>query len=331
MMGGINMSMFAVDKMIRKEGFNLRISAYSGKAMLYNLLFDGSKSNILQIQPDKNGTQWNAIFGMAATEISARNVMIDYLKSPKSISTCYAVLPSLSMGLCEEFMHESRSMRGYFANLDSAFHALAGAVSRIYDGSEPEMEYSVAELLRRAEQEQFLIDTDSELIGVKAGLSAKSRKKTLMELHEDNCHVGHMPGCLVCAMVKLTAAPLTSNMEVLRESRPCYKVHIDTATMNVKSRQGNIYATLMYCEGCDRREILFDATKTTIVANVKKLIVRRRRMPIFQGYQATSFAPSSNGIRTKYGTRVQVVSRRCARSSASRSSTRILKTRTQTA
>ena len=149
------------------------------------------------------------------------------------------------MGLCEDFMHESRSMRGYFENLDSAFYALAGVVNRMYDGSEPEMEYPAAELLRRAEQEQFLIDTDSELIGVKVGLSAKSRKKTLMELHEDNCHVGHMPSCLVCAMVKLTAAPLTSNMEVLRESRPCYKFHIDTATMNVKSRQGNIYATLM--------------------------------------------------------------------------------------
>jgi len=176
-MDGINKSMFAVGRMIRKEGFHMETSAYTGKTVLYNKLFDGSHSNIIQIQPNANCTQWDAIFSMNDTSSGAKSIMDEFLRSPKSISACCAVLPSINMAHCDEFIHETRRLGSYLSQIDSPFLALAGAVQSIFQNEGESLSLSPLELLQAAEHQQFMLDTDSDIQGARAGLSAKNREK----------------------------------------------------------------------------------------------------------------------------------------------------------
>ena len=202
--------------------------------------------NIIDILPDDKKTSWTTIFSIKRTTAGAESALTEYMKCEDALTVCRAILPDVTRaGVCVDELHNGcKILQVFFSQLDTPYCVLAGNVlgrvlGKNVDGVvfDKTMPSSPAELLNVAKHEQFSIDIDSELTGVRVGLSAKSRKKSLLELHEDNGHVGYVATCLICAMVKLTVPRLFSKMEPVREVRPAYLWHVDTMKVSCKSTQ----------------------------------------------------------------------------------------------
>jgi len=124
---------------------------------------------------------------------------------------------------------------------------------------------------------------------VKDGLPASSRRKKRQQLHEDCCHVGYMPDCLVCKTTKVSLRRIQNKVDPYIDTRPCARFHCDTGTVDCKTCDGERYFTVMREEGADYMEVFLSKYKSDIVKGIDRIITRRRNQPMFSQYKGYKF------------------------------------------
>ena len=150
-------------------------------------------------------------------------------------------------------------------------------------------EENAEQLIDRAVMETLAFDTDHEVSGVKDGLPASSRRKKRQQLHEDCCHVGYMPDCVVCKTTKVSLRRIQNKVDPYIDTRPCARFHCDTGTVDCKTCDGERYFTVMREEGADYMECFLSKYKSDIVKGIDRIITWRRNQPMFSQYKGYKF------------------------------------------
>jgi hypothetical protein len=79
-------------------------------------------------------------------------------------------------------------------------------------------------------------------LGHKASISSKHKKMTRQQHHEENGHLGHMPGCDVCEAVRRTTVRKSAEVDRYIEQRPGYLWGFDLATFSkYPGKNGELY------------------------------------------------------------------------------------------
>eukprot|EP01047_Picozoa_sp_COSAG01_P094282 COSAG01_NODE_25226_length_751_cov_7.716258_2_plen_177_part_00 len=79
-------------------------------------------------------------------------------------------------------------------------------------------------------------------LGHKASISSRHKKMTRQQHHEENGHIGHMPGCDVCEAIRRTTVRKSAENDRYIEQRPGYLWCFDLATFSkYPGKSGELY------------------------------------------------------------------------------------------
>ena len=137
---------------------------------------------------------------------------------------------------------------------------------------------------------KLYFDTDGVIKGAKAGLPSASSRRTVMEMHCDNGHIGYMAECPICIAVRGSCRRLRSQVDSYVEIRPGYKYHCDIITWNVRSAQGNKYTIVLRDEATGHFVAESIAYRSDAADGVRRQIVKRRKDVKFMEYDGYEWA-----------------------------------------
>jgi hypothetical protein len=156
--------------------------------------------------------------------------------------------------------------------------------SGIYAVTPVEME----ELNARQDAVPFQPNPDDHTLGgVKQFLSNKQKRRTALQLHMDNAHVGYHPDCPICTSLIVRFNKTFKIIDRYVDPRPCFEFVLDMGTMSHRSSRGNKYFSNFKCPGSGWREWLFQINKNDFCDMLDDLLTTRRADTRFQydGYK----------------------------------------------
>lgn len=124
----------------------------------------------------------------------------------------------------------------------------------------------------------------SAVRGAKAGMHAREKRQTLVELHNRHGHIGYVPGCEICKLFQGKLRNLPTMVDPHRELRVGYRWHCDTITWNKRNRHGEKYTCAMICETSGFIEHFNCTTRDELPEGVEGMIKRLRANPDFKGH-----------------------------------------------
>jgi hypothetical protein len=124
----------------------------------------------------------------------------------------------------------------------------------------------------------------SAVRGAKAGMHAREKRQTLIELHNRHGHIGYVPGCEICKLFQGKLRNLPTKVDPHRELRVGYRWHCDTITWNKRNRHGEKYTCAMICETSGFIEHFNCTTRDELPEGVEGMIKRLRANPDFKGH-----------------------------------------------
>ena len=101
---------------------------------------------------------------------------------------------------------------------------------------------------------------DCNIRGAKAGMHPREKQRTEKEMHERHGHVGYMPGCHVCAILRGKLRSIYSKVDPFHSVLPGQRWHGDVITWSERNKHGEKYTYGMVDE----------CSGTIVVANFKK-------------------------------------------------------------
>ena len=122
---------------------------------------------------------------------------------------------------------------------------------------------------------------DNMISGTKAGLQAREKRLTQFALHKRHGHLGHVPGCLICKMVRGSMRRVASKVDPHVETRPGYSWVCDMATWSHESIQGNRYCIVMRDIASGYFVALHANQRDESLGLVRDWIVKARLNPLF--------------------------------------------------
>ena len=124
-------------------------------------------------------------------------------------------------------------------------------------------------------------DSDRTIRGVKMGLKSVKRKQTARCFHDDFGHLGAMPNCLICKLVKGAARRIYKTVDPHGETRPGFRFHMDTVTWSDRSEQGNKYMTVLRDEASDYFIVFCHYLRNDVLDLIAMWIVNTRKDPAY--------------------------------------------------
>ena len=124
-------------------------------------------------------------------------------------------------------------------------------------------------------------DADRQIRGVKSRLKSKVAKLTEADFHDLYGHLGYMPNCKICKMVKGAARRIYRKVDPHCETRAGFKWHLDTVTWNARSANGHVYMSVLRDEASGFFKILIHYLRDDVVDVLERFIETIREDPAF--------------------------------------------------
>ena len=122
---------------------------------------------------------------------------------------------------------------------------------------------------------------ETMISGTKDGLKSRERRLTQLALHKRHGHLGYVPGCLICKMVRGSMRRVFSKVEPHVELRPGATWVCDMATWSHESMQGNQYCIVMRDIASGYFVALHAHRRDESLGLIRDWIVNARKNPIF--------------------------------------------------
>ena len=107
--------------------------------------------------------------------------------------------------------------------------------------------------------------------GVKAGLRKNKRQLTAHDFHEEFCHTGSLPGCIICAQVKGAMRRIFKKVDPYKEIRPAHSWHLDTITWSHRSHNGSKYHAVLKCAATDYYDNILSVFQIRCVLSIRTM------------------------------------------------------------
>ena len=123
-------------------------------------------------------------------------------------------------------------------------------------------------------------DMDSVITGTKDGLHSRERKLTILELHRRHGHIGHVPKCKICSMIRGSLRRVYAKSDHHVDSRPGHSFCMDIVTWSHVSRLGSRYTIVLRCMSCGFFYLIHLALRSDATKQLEEHILNLRANPL---------------------------------------------------
>ena len=118
--------------------------------------------------------------------------------------------------------------------------------------------------------------------GLKKLLSTANRRKSALEIHRANAHVGYHPDCQVCQWLRLRYNRVYKQIDKYIDPNPCLMFSLDMGIISHRSSRGYKYFCVLRCYNSGWYVLLFLVYKNEFVDKWCAMVDRMRANPLFQ-------------------------------------------------
>ena len=120
------------------------------------------------------------------------------------------------------------------------------------------------------------ISQESNIRGAKAGMHPRERQRTEIDMHNRHGHIGHIPGCKVCAILRGKLRSIFAKVDPFQDILPGHRWHGDVITWSERNRHGEKYTFGMRDECSDTIVVENFKLRSELTEVVSRCIMKLR-------------------------------------------------------